>query len=330
MSSVAWVVGARGLLGRATSARLDSDPRWSLIEQEPLPWRDDEALAAAAQEAARRLVRRAAEEQGRWAVFWTAGTVVTSSTPESMAAELRQLELVLSTIARTVGAEDSGGTGCVFFASSAGGVYGGSSNPPFNERTRPVPISSYGRLKLDAELLLGSFTERTGISTAVGRIANVYGPGQSLTKMQGLITHLARAQYSTTPTSLYVPLDTLRDYLYVDDCAALIGDFAFRTLDEHEGGGPLHVVKNLISGQAVSISALLGYFRTLAKGHPNVMLASSTTAALQAVDLRLESVQWPELDVRELTPLPAGIHATMTDILAGVQAGAATRARDSA
>jgi UDP-glucose 4-epimerase len=51
------------------------------------------------------------------------------------------------------------------------------------------------------------------------------------------------------------------------------------------------------------------------------MLASSTAAAFQAIDLRLESVRWPELDVREFTPLPAGIHATMADILSGVQAG---------
>jgi UDP-glucose 4-epimerase len=317
----AWVIGARGLLGRAATARLGTDPRWSLIDGEPLPWHDDSVLAATAHNTAQRLVRGSAEGGGPWAVFWAAGTAVTSSPPDVMATELRQMGLVLSVIARATVDEGSTGPGCVFFASSAGGVYGGSSRPPFDEHTTPAPISPYGRFKLDAERLLESFTRQTGISTAVGRIANLYGPGQSLDKMQGLITHLARAQYSATPASLYVPLDTLRDYVYVDDCAALIGDLVLRAIEEHERSGPLHVVKNVISGQSVSISALLGYFRTLAKGHPHVMLASSTAAALQAIDLRLASVQWPELDVREYTPLPAGIHATMADILARVQAG---------
>ena len=79
--------------------------------------------------------------------------------------------------------------------------------------------------------------------------------------------------------------------------------------------------KNLISGQAVTISALLGYFRTVAKGHPHVMLGSSDASALQAIDLRLASVVWPELDRAGATPLPAGIYATMTDILTRIQAG---------
>lgn len=321
MTTLAWVIGGRGMLGRATTTRLHADHRWIMIDVAPLPWSDDEALAAAAENAAAGLIRSAEDQGASWAIFWTAGTVVTSSPPEAMNAELAQFDLVLDSIAHAVAASGRLSTGCLFFASSAGGVYGGSSNPPFSELTAPVPISAYGRFKLEAEDRLTAFTARSGVSTAIGRISNLYGPGQSLEKMQGLISHLARAQYSTTPASLYVPLDTLRDYIYVDDCAAMIGDFALRALEEHDRSGPINVVKNLISGQAVSISGLLGYFRTLAKGHPHVRLASSTAAALQAIDLRVESRQWPELDARELTPLPAGIHATMADILSGVQRG---------
>ena len=262
------------------------------------------------------LVRGGAEGGGTWAVFWAAGTAVTSSPAGVMDTELRQMGLVLSAIARATVDEGSTGPGCIFFASSAGGVYGGSSRPPFMSTRLRLRSRHTVEFKLDAERVLESFTRRTGISTAVGRIANLYGPGQRLDKMQGLISHLARAQYSATPTSLYVPLDTLRDYVYVDDCAALIGDLRLRASRSRARAGPLSH-KNVISGQAVSISALLGYFRTVAKGHPHVMLASSTAAALQAIDLRLASVQWPELDVRDHTPLPAGIHATMADILPG-------------
>lgn len=323
MTTLAWIIGARGLLGRSIGARLRSDRRWHVIDDAPLPWHDLDALAEAAADRAQRMIQQATSTGTRWAVFWTAGTVVTSSAPEAVAREFRQFEIVLGAIAEALGTGPATGSGAVFFSSSAGGVYAGASDPPFDESTPPAPLSPYGRMKLDAETELASFTERAAVSTVVGRISNLYGPGQQLAKMQGLISHLARSQYSATPTSLYVPLDTLRDYLYVDDAASLIADLVHRALDEADQRGPIHVVKNVIRGQAVSISALLGYVRTVTKGTPRVVSAASPSAGFQAVDLRLASVTWPELDRREFTTLPAGLQATMADVLARIQAGSA-------
>lgn len=321
MTYVGWVVGARGLLGRATTAALRRDERWRILAREPMTWSDDELLRRDASDSLAALLDAAARADGTWAVFWTAGTVVTSSPSGAMEEELRQFRLVLDAFAETLAARPDAGTGCVFFASSAGGVYGGSTNPPFTELTPPVPISPYGEFKLHAEAVLAEFSRRAGVSTVAGRISNLYGPGQRLEKMQGLISHVARAQLSPAPASIYVPLDTLRDYIYVDDCGALIADVTVKALDASQDAGAMQVTKNLISGQAVTISSVLGYFRTVAKGRPNVMLGSSDASAFQAVDLRLASVVWPELDRRDLTPLPAGIFATMSDILTGIQAG---------
>ncbi|WP_127792894.1 NAD-dependent epimerase/dehydratase family protein [Agromyces sp. LHK192] len=321
MTHTGWVIGARGLLGRATTEALRRDDAWETIAPEPLPWSDDEALRRRATESVTLLLDRASASGGSWAVFWTAGTVVTSSPAEAMAEELRQFRLVLDVLAETLAARPDRGTGCLFFASSAGGVYGGSVDPPFTEFTDPVPISPYGRFKLDAEALVEEFSRRAGVATVSGRISNLYGPGQRLEKMQGLISHIARAQLSPAPASIYVTLDTLRDYVYVDDCAALIVDVTAAALAASASEGPLQVTKNLISGQSVTISSVLGYFRTIAKGHPHVMLGSSPASALQAVDLRLASVVWPELDRRDHMPLPAGIHATLSDVLAGIQRG---------
>lgn len=321
MTHVGWVVGARGLLGRATTTALRRDETWQIVTREPLPWADDERLRRDASASLTALIDEAALADGTWAIFWTAGTVVTSSPPAAMQEELRQFRLVLDAFAEAVASHPDPGRGCLFFASSAGGVYGGSADPPFTELTPPVPISPYGEFKLEAEGVLEEFSLRSGVSTVAGRISNLYGPGQRLEKMQGLISHIARAQLSPAPASIYVPLDTLRDYIYVDDCGALIADVAAAALDASLARGPVRVTKNLISGQAVTISSVLGYFRTIAKGHPHVMLGSSDASALQAVDLRLASVVWPELDRREHTPLPAGIYATMNDILSGIQAG---------
>ncbi|MCW2675807.1 MAG: nucleoside-diphosphate sugar epimerase, partial [Modestobacter sp.] len=69
------------------------------------------------------------------------------------------------------------------------------------------------------------------------------------------------------------------------------------------------------------ISNLLGHIRSLAKGQPNVMLGYSAEASMQGLDLRITSTVWPDLDKRQLTSLPAGIKATMDDVLAHIQSG---------
>ena len=93
---------------------------------------------------------------------------------------------------------------------------------PFTEHTTPAPISAYGRAKLRSEEIATEFAVRTGSALLVGRLSNLYGPGQDITKPQGLISQLCRAQLTRQPLSVYVSLDTMRDYLFVDDAAAMV------------------------------------------------------------------------------------------------------------
>ncbi|MEC5183132.1 UDP-glucose 4-epimerase [Cryobacterium sp. MP_3.1] len=321
MTTYVWVIGARGLLGGATAAAISRRPGWVLLNAEPLPWADDDALAAAAAATAARLLETAATERTNWAVLWLAGNAVTSTPPAAIERELRQLRLVLDAVGTAAAHQGTSGAGAVFYASSAGGVYGGSAHPPFNEHSAPVPISGYGRFKLDAEASLFAFSRASGVSVLAGRIANLYGPGQKLGKMQGLISHLAKAQFSPKPASIFVPLETMRDYIFVRDCAELVVDCVARLLEVTAATGRTEVIKNLASGQAVTISNLLGQIRSLAKGQPNVMLGYSAEASMQGLDLRITSTVWPDLDRRQLTSLPAGIKATMDDVLAHIQSG---------
>ena len=60
---------------------------------------------------------------------------------------------------------------------------------------------------------LRRFAAATGTAVLVGRIANLYGPGQNLAKPQGLVSQLCLANLTGQPLSIYVSLDTLRDYL---------------------------------------------------------------------------------------------------------------------
>jgi UDP-glucose 4-epimerase len=230
-----------------------------------MPWGDDEALAAAANAGAALLLAAAATAEDRWAVIWVAGAAVTSTPPDRIAAELHQLGIVLDAIADEATRAGSAARGSMFYASSAGGVYGGSEHPPFDETAVPVPISGYGRFKLDAERLLFEFSRSSGVSVVAGRIANLYGPGQNINKMQGLISHLAKAQFSPAPASIFVPLDTIRDYIYVRDCAEFVLDIVARLLEVTDASGRTEAIKNVATGQAVTIANLLGHIRNLAR-----------------------------------------------------------------
>ena len=54
----------------------------------------------------------------------------------------------------------------------------------------------------------------------LGRLANVYGPGQTLGKPQGLLSQLCLADATGRPLPVFVSMDTIRDYLYAGDAAA--------------------------------------------------------------------------------------------------------------
>lgn len=277
-------------------------------------WSDSAAFDAATTTGIDELLGAAHDPSDRWVIIWVAGRAVTSATSDDVASELSQFGRFLHLVSERLTSADAA-RGSFFFASSAGGVYAGSTAPPFTEHSVTSPLAPYGRFKVQAEDLLRTWSAREGVRAAVGRIANLYGPGQRLDKMQGLISHLALAQLTPRAASVYVSLDTLRDYIFVDDAADLLLDTIERQMSESER----FVVKIIASGRAVTIADLLGYFRTISKGHPHVMLGTNAAASLQAVDLRLRSVIWPELDARQLTPLPVGIHRTLEGIRLGLQ-----------
>ena len=314
---IVWVVGAGGLLGSSVAAAVKRRADWQLCENPALPWHDSQGFGLAVEHAFSRLLDMSERSQEPWAVVWAAGSVVTASAQSHIDRELAQLGEAVDTMSSLTSRSNQ--RGFIFYASSAGGVYGGSAVPPFTESTEAVPISPYGTFKLAAERRVVEFAAATGVSSLVGRIANLYGPGQRLEKMQGLISHIAKAQYSVHPATIYVPLDNRRDYIFVGDCAELVVDALERLRQEAVAGGTVHVTKILASGQAVTVGTLLGQFRAIAKARPHVMLGDSPSAALQTLDLRLRSEVWPELDRRELTPLAAGIHATIGAILAEIQ-----------
>jgi len=213
-------------------------------------------------------------------------------------------------------------SGALFLASSAGGVYAGSGPPPYTEYSRASPVAPYGWNKLEQEGIARRWSADHKVPLLIGRISNLYGPGQNLVKDQGLITQVCRRMLVRQPFSLYVPLDTIRDYLFAADCGALVADGLTRLRREASTGCDVPaVLKIFASQQPTSISTVLAEVRRVTKRPARVILTSSPSARHQAPDLRMVSLVWPELDRRSLTTFGAGVQMVVLDLLAKMQLG---------
>lgn len=305
MTTTDWVIGARGLLGSAVVRRLENGSA-ALAGVPPVRWSTPHAekdLRAGAET----LIDQAAG--GAWRVFWCAGVGVTGSSRESLLTEVGRFEALLSALSALPSSVRQ--RGLIFVASSAGALFAGSTGAPFDESTDPRPLGAYGEAKLAIERAAENFSNASGVRCLVGRIANLYGPGQSLAKPQGLISHLCRSHVRRVPLSVYVPLDTLRDYIFVDDCAELLLAACDRLASDDSA---VYRMKVLASGRSVSVGALLGEFRRVVGRRPEIVMGSSAISSLQSRDLRMRSVVWPDLDHRALTNLSDGIARTLQDI----------------
>ncbi|MET3806919.1 UDP-glucose 4-epimerase [Nakamurella sp. UYEF19] len=319
---VTWVIGAGGLLGKALTNTLEHRPGTVLTS--PIAWTTRQARADLVDgldrlaAAVRSLPDRGSSVDGPapWRIAWSAGAGVTGTTDAILAEEVATLEDFLTEIA----SRRDLGTGTVFLSSSAGGLHaGGNAGRPYDERDVPVPISAYGRAKLAGERVATDFAAATGHRMRIGRMSNLYGPGQNLSKGQGLISHLCRGNLTRQPISVYVSLDTIRDYLFVTDCASMVADMLDHDAAHEDHGDQRTVVKILASQQGTTIAALVAVCRQVFKRSPRLVLGSSVNAMLQVKDLRFRSVVWPELDRRTLTTLPAGIAATAAGMLRTAQ-----------
>ena len=140
------------------------------------------------------------------------------------------------------------------------------------------------------------------IPLVLGRFSNLYGPGHNTEKGQGLIAMLCRACVRRAPLNLYVPMDTVRDYLYVDDAA----DLAWRATMSAVGEQPAGVhVEVIASGRAATVGEVIATIQAVAHRRVPLALGTDASARHQVPDLRL--VPSVDVDTSTLTPLPAGI-----------------------
>ncbi|MDR1998713.1 MAG: NAD-dependent epimerase/dehydratase family protein, partial [Frankiaceae bacterium] len=182
------------------------------------------------------------------------------------------------------------------------------------------PLAPYGAAKLGLERAAAEWAGADGAAVLIGRISNLYGPGQNLGKAQGLISQICRAHLLREPISIWAPLDSARDYLYAPDCARMIAEGLDLLAGERRAGAAGVRTKIFASGQGATVGFLIAELRRIVKHPPRVVFASSVATRFQPRDLRLRSVVWPQIDRLARTPLPVGIKRVAQDLLAALQA----------
>lgn len=315
-----WVVGAGGLLGSHVVASLRR--RAVPVLTGPVPWADDEGTRAALTDGVRRLADAA--QGGPWQLAWCAGSGVVATTQRAMDRERAAFAWLLARLEERSGPEPPAGS--VFLASSAGGVYAGSPDPaPFTEDSAVRALVPYGHTKLAMEQDVRELALRTGTAVLVGRIANLYGPGQNLAKAQGLVSQLSRAQLTGQPVTIYVSLDTMRDYVYAADVGELV-EAGLSGLRVRVGDAPVPLVTKVVAtGSSLTIGALVGESTRLHRARPRVVVKAPLGGTGQIRDLRLRSVVWPELDAHLVTPMVVGMSRTAADVAQQLRAGPRAR-----
>lgn len=89
--------------------------------------------------------------------------------------------------------------------------------------TFPAPVSVYGGTKLAQEHIIQAWAKSFGIETAILRLQNVYGPGQSLINpYTGIMSLFCRMAMGGKSIPLYEDGAVRRDFILIDDVASAI------------------------------------------------------------------------------------------------------------
>ncbi len=290
-----WVIGSGGLFGSALT-RASENPFTGL----PIPWSDTAAALRALRES---LQDFSAQSTDDWCIAWAAGHATTGSRQPEADSELA----LFSTFIEALKHRHPPGNGVFLLTSSAGGVYGGSSHPPFSRTSVPAPLGVYGSLKLKQEQIAEQLTSVVPVATV--RVSNLYGPGQDLGKLQGVISRLALAAITREPMQMFVPLDTMRDYIYTDDAAHRALHWAQASLAAQRSA-----TRVVASGQPATLSHVIAQMNDIARVRIPIASGVHQSAAAQARDLRLTPDDDEVTRQLPLTPLPVGMKRVFLDI----------------
>jgi len=131
---------------------------------------------------------------------------------------------------------------CRFINFSSAAVYGNPNQLPIAENAPLVPVSPYGKNKLEAENLIRQYFDRTGLNSCSLRVFSAYGPGLH----KQLFWDIYQKSLLTKNITLYGTGSETRDFIFIYDLVRAIEIVSQKSKMEGE-------VINVASGNETNI-----------------------------------------------------------------------------
>jgi len=300
-----WIVGSSGLLGSALKRVHKRRDEKIFTPTERFQWSNETELHAQLESAVKEFASFAGKGDA-WEIYWAAGIGTMASTEAELATETRTLATLLRLIELESGLIAT--TGSIAFSSSAGAIYAGARDDIISENTEVAPTTDYAKEKLRQENLLTDFTKgKSNISILLARISTLYGPGQANGKRQGLLAHIARCILRNQFVHIYVPLDTIRDYITADDAASMMAAALFSIR-----GGSGVFTKIIASEKATTIAEIVSVFNRVARRRPRIVASASKLSSLYSRRIQFQSIAVPIKEQVSKTSLLVGVAQVLT------------------
>jgi UDP-glucose 4-epimerase len=285
-SHVVTTLAGRGEPARVLTRSRPAEPVAATIAADDLVLGDasDPAVLAAALEGVERVA------------YCAGGLLPTASERDPE----RDRKLTMAPIEALLGALRKRPEVALVYLSSGGTVYGDPARLPAREDDPTVPISTYGRIHLDCEEAIETARRETGLRSRILRCSTVYGEHQQPDRGQGaVVTFLDRIERGAG-IDLFGDGETIRDYIYAGDVAAVVAELLGRT-----EGPP---VLNVGAGVGTSLLDLLRL--TEAEVGRPAKVTRHPARGFEVRQIVLDTAALRELVDLEPTPLAEGIGRT--------------------
>jgi UDP-glucose 4-epimerase len=259
--SKALVIGEGGLLGSHLRSELQSQGFSVFSHAQSFSWEDAEMLSKQFQFVIEEFAKTVNSGED-WSIYWSAGISTMHSSEQDLLKETYQFNEFIQVTLKS-GLDLS--KGVLIFSSSAGAVYAGSKERLITEHSPVAPINPYGLEKLKQEKLLATIMfEYSELTILIARISTLYGVRNRRSSRQGLLAQISRNVVLNQPIHIYVPLETMRDYIHAQDAALCI----IKTVRviQNKGGGIF--TKIVAYEKTHSIADIMGIFKRMS--HKNL------------------------------------------------------------
>jgi UDP-glucose 4-epimerase len=286
-----WVIGSGGMLGRALTRSLCDSTLEIYRYGDSFEWANPNNLTKQFEDAITEFFLELKKDDS-WQIYWVGGVGSMGSSVNDLEVETATLENFLTLLRQAI--DLSCIKGVFAFASSAGALYAGNTDFEVTESSPLAINNDYGFAKITQEKILQNLVSNQNvISVLIARFSTLYGPGQAYGKRQGLLSHIARCALRNQPVEIFVPLDTSRDYLFIDDAANKL----ISTVRALEASDKLFIIKIMAAEHSVTISEIIATFNRLNKKPLRVIHNRNKLSSLYAPRLAYRSVVMPNINL---------------------------------